>query len=101
MWVSELFDALSLLQQALTLMGKTEKRRSKYSENHLTLRLTVSPLGISRRSQIGRMRILFAQCLGQIILMKFFWHTTILSIRHAFLNSYILTRIVKKAPSDN
>ena len=29
MWVSELFDALSLLQQALTLMGKTKIKATK------------------------------------------------------------------------
>src|SRR5258708_3212574 len=56
-----------------------EKRRSEHGEDHLTSGV------IGWRSQVGHMRIFFAQCLDKRVLMKFFWHTLILPLYSTYI----------------
>src|SRR5260370_29727178 len=63
------------------LAREREKRRREHGEDHLTSGV------IAWRSQVGHMRIFFAQCPDKRVLMKFFWHTLILSIQRLSSNT--------------
>src|SRR5437762_2749915 len=56
MWVLKRLDLLGFLQQLFTVMRERKQGCREDSEMHLTLRV------IARRSEIGRMRMLYGEC---------------------------------------